>query len=348
MSQPAIPLRAPRLLPGFVERLALALPGLAFCTVLAVAATFLSERFRLSAMVFGLLLGMAFNFVAADARWRPGIEMSSRIVLRTAVALLGLRIALVDVLALGWAAIALAVAGIVVTMALGLAVARALRLGGRFAVLSGGAVAICGASAALAINSVLPRHDSTERDAGFVVIAVTALSTVAMFLYPLIAGLAGLDDRSAGIFLGGTIHDVAQVVGAGYSVSQRTGDVATIMKLTRVAMLLPVCFAIGMVLHARGGAAKRATPIVPWFVAVFALLVVLGSFGWIPGAAIRHGGAISGWLLVIAMAAIGMKTPLRSLIQVGPRAMVLVVAETVLLALFVFCALGWIGRHGPL
>lgn len=346
MSQPALPLRAPRLLPGFVERQALALPGLAFCIVLAVAATFLSERFRLSAMVFALLLGMGFNFVAADVRWRPGIEMGARLVLRTAVALLGLRIALSDVLSLGSAAIALAAAGIVVTMALGLLFARMLGLGSRFAVLSGGAVAICGASAALAVNSVLPKNNHTERDAGFVVIAVTILSTVAMFAYPLVARMAGLDDRSAGIFFGGTIHDVAQVVGAGYSVSQHAGDIATIMKLTRVAMLLPVCFLIGILVHARGDAASRAAPIVPWFVAVFAALVVFGSFGWVPEAAVRHGGAISGWLLVVAMAAIGMKTPLRSLVKVGPRAMMLVVLETVFLALFVFGAIAWARVHG--
>lgn len=346
MSQPALPLRAPRPLPGFVERLALALPGLAFCTVLAVAATFLSERFRLSAMVFGLLLGMGFNFVAADARWRPGIEMGARLVLRTAVALLGLRIALADVLSLGSAAIGLAAAGIVVTMALGLLFARMLGLGSRFAVLSGGAVAICGASAALAVNSVLPKNSHTERDAGFVVIAVTILSTVAMFAYPMVARMAGLDDRSAGIFFGGTIHDVAQVVGAGYSVSQHAGDIATIMKLTRVSMLLPVCFLIGILVHARGDAASRAAPIVPWFVAVFAALVVIGSFGWMPASAVAAGGAVSGWLLVVAMAAIGMKTPLGSLVKVGPRAMMLVVLETAFLAVFVFGAISWAHRHG--
>ncbi len=346
MSQPAIPLPATHALPRFVERFALALPGLAFCTVLAVTATFLSEHFRLSAMVFGLLLGMAFNFVAADARWRPGLEMSSRIVLRTAVALLGLRIALSDVLSLGWAAISLAAAGIVFTMALGLLLARALRLGSRFAILSGGAVAICGASAALAVNSVLPRTDHTERDAGFVVIAVTILSTVAMFAYPLITRMAGLDDRSAGIFFGGTIHDVAQVVGAGYSVSQQAGDVATIMKLTRVAMLLPVCFVIGMVVRARGDAATRAAPTVPWFVAAFAALVILGSFGWLPASAVRLGGTISGWLLVVAMAAIGMKTPLRALVKVGPRAMILVILETAFLALFVFVAIACLRSRG--
>ncbi|HUJ01176.1 MAG TPA: putative sulfate exporter family transporter [Usitatibacter sp.] len=351
MSQPAIPLQATRATGpsgAIVDRFVLALPGLAFCVALAVAATFLSQRFRLSAMVFGLLLGMAFNFVAAQARWRPGIEIGARLVLRTAVALLGLRIALSDVLSLGWAAISLAAAGIVVTMAMGLIFARALGLGHRFAVLSSGAVAICGASAALAVNSVLPRTDHTERDAGFVVIAVTILSTVAMFAYPLITSLAGFDDRTAGIFFGGTIHDVAQVVGAGYSVSQQAGDVATIMKLTRVAMLLPVCFAIGMIVHARGEAAARAAPIVPWFVAVFAVLVMVGSFGWIPESAIRVGGTVSGWLLVVAMAAIGMKTPLAALVKVGARAMILVVLETAFLALFVFAALAWMRGHGGL
>src|SRR6185312_7645057 len=121
-----------------------------------------------------------------------------------------------------------------------------------FGVLSGGAVAICGASAALAIASVLPRSDTRERDTILAVVSVTALSTIAMILYPVFAISIGLDHRHAGVFIGGTIHDVAQVVGAGYTISNETGDIATYVKLLRVAMLLPAAFTISF-LYARSG-----------------------------------------------------------------------------------------------
>ena len=140
------------------------------------------------------------------------------------------------------------------------------RLGLRpvFGVLSGGAVAICGASAALAIASVLPRHEESERDTILTVVSITALSTLAMILYPIFATSVGLDHVRAGIFIGGTIHDVAQVVGAGYMISPETGDVATYVKLLRVAMLLPAVFAIAFVLARTGarahGRARRLCP----------------------------------------------------------------------------------------
>src|SRR5439155_1619007 len=126
----------------------------------------------------------------------------------------------------------------------GLPVARILGLSRAFGALSGGSVGICGASAALAIASVLPKTRESERDVILAVVVVTGLSTIAMILYPMLVTAIGLDHLRAGLFLGGTIHDVAQVVGAGYMISQKTGDVATYVKLLRVAMLLPVVGAI--------------------------------------------------------------------------------------------------------
>src|SRR3954468_16797836 len=194
-------------------------PGLAVSAVVPIAATFLSVHYRASAMLFALLLGMALNFLAEEGRCLPGIQLESTAVLRTGVALLGLRITFAQVQALGWVTIVLIVASVGLTIAVGVLVSRALKLGNAFGTLTGGAVAICGASAALAIASILPKHKHAERDASFTVIGVTALSTFAMIVYPMIVGFLGLDHRAAGIFLGGTIHDVAQVVGAGYGIS---------------------------------------------------------------------------------------------------------------------------------
>ena len=312
-----------------------AAPGLAVAAVVGIAATFLSIQYKASAMLFALLLGMALNFLAEEGRCLPGIQLASTAVLRTGVALLGLRITIAQVEALGWGVVALVVASVALTLGVGLGIARALKLSNAFGTLTGGAVAICGASAALAIASILPQHKHAERDASFTVIGVTALSTIAMILYPMLAAALGLDPRAAGVFLGGTIHDVAQVVGAGYSLSQETGDTATIVKLLRVAMLLPVCLVIGLALHVRGAAAAHAAPVLPWFAVVFAAFVAITSLGWIPAAVIDAGSVVSRWCLVTAIAAIGMKTSLKSLVAMGLKPVMLVVAETVFLAALV-------------
>ena len=292
-------------------------------------------------MLFALLLGMALNFLAEEGRCVAGIQAASTHLLRLGVALLGLRITLSQVEALGLGTVALVVVGVGLTVVAGIAAARVLGLGSAMGTLTGGAVAICGASAALAIASILPRHADAERDASFTVIGVTALSTLAMILYPMLVGTFGFDHRGAGIFLGGTIHDVAQVVGAGYAVSNETGDTATIVKLLRVAMLLPVCLVIGVALHVRGTEMAHAAPVLPWFAVAFAALVVVTSLGWIPQPAIDFGSSLSRWCLVTAIAAIGMKTSLKSLVDMGLRPVALLVIETFFLAALFVIALAW-------
>jgi uncharacterized integral membrane protein (TIGR00698 family) len=292
-------------------------------------------------MLFALLLGMALNFLAEEGRCLPGIQMASTLVLRTGVALLGLRITITQVQALGWGTIVLVVASVALTIIVGVAASRAMKLGNAFGTLTGGAVAICGASAALAIASLLPKHKNAERDASFTVIGVTALSTIAMILYPIVVGALGWDHHAAGIFLGATIHDVAQVVGAGYSISTDTGDTATIVKLLRVSMLLPVCIVIGLMLHVRGSQAAHAAPVLPWFAVAFAVLVAIASTGWIPAPVIEFGSVVSRWFLVTAIAAIGMKTSLKSLVDMGLKPVMLVVVETLFLAALVVVVLAW-------
>jgi uncharacterized integral membrane protein (TIGR00698 family) len=254
------------------------------------------------------------------------------------VALLGARITLAQVESLGVAALALTATAVVLTILCGTLLARATSQSTSFGLLTGGSVGICGASAALAVASVLPRHPNLERDTVMTVVAVTALSTVAMVLYPLIVTGFGLDERTAGIFLGATIHDVAQVVGAGYSVSTPAGDTATIVKLFRVAMLLPVVLVISFAVQRRGVVKDKdakAQPLLPLFLLGFAALVALNSAGWVPPAAssvMREG---SRWCLVVAIAALGTKTSLAELARVGWRPVAIIVGETVFVAVFV-------------
>lgn len=307
--------------------------GLLASVTVAMAAMFLADHYGAPVMLFALLLGLAFAFLYEEqGRCTAGIDFASGTLLRLGVGLLGARLTLEQIATFGWTPVIIVIISVVVTLLFGLLVARLLGQRVRFGLISGGSVAICGASAALAIASVLPRNRHGDADTILVVIAVTTLSTVAMVLYPVLTMLLGLDATAAGYFLGATIHDVAQVVGAGYSISEHTGDVATFVKLMRVAMLVPVVFAIMLVLRARGTAGEGGGTPLPWFLVVFAVLVAANSAGWLPAVMQEPISAVSRWCLVTAIAALGMKTSLRALFEVGIRPIAIIIAETVLIA----------------
>ena len=312
-------------------------PGVLACAVVAAASTFLSEHYGAPVMLFALLLGMAMNFLSGpDSPFRAGIEFTARTVLRIGVALLGLRITLGQVVDLGWQPLAIVVLAVVLTIGVSMVVARLMGFQSLFGLLSGGATAICGASAALALAAALPSHPQKERATLFTVVGVSALSTLAMIVYPLLAQAAGLDERAAGVFLGATIHDVAQVVGAGYGMSPLTGDVATLVKLVRVAMLVPVIVFAVMCTRAltdgNAGAAGPRPPLLPWFAVAFAILVMINSTGWLPQALTGSGAEFSRWCLVAAIAGIGMKTQPKDLAAVGLKPVLLMLGETAFLA----------------
>jgi uncharacterized integral membrane protein (TIGR00698 family) len=315
-------------------------PGLLASGVLAAAAAFLAQHYGAPVMLMALLLGMAMNFLSTEGACGPGIDFAARTVLRIGVALLGLRITLAQIAALGWQPIALVLLSVALTIGTSVIVAKLLGFRAGFGLLSGGATAICGASAALAIAAALPNHPQKERATLFTVLGVSALSTLAMIVYPMLVHALGLDAREAGVFIGATIHDVAQVVGAGYSLSPETGDVATFVKLLRVAMLLPV-IAITVVSYRRAGAepgAKRP-PLLPGFAVAFVALVALNSLDVIPPTLTKLGTDISQWCLIAAVAALGTKTRLRELADVGFKPVAMMVGETVFLAALVLVLL---------
>jgi uncharacterized integral membrane protein (TIGR00698 family) len=321
-------------------------PGVLACAVVAAASTFLSEHYGAPVMLFALLLGMAMNFLSGEGPCAAGIAFTGRTVLRLGVALLGLRITAGQVAELGWQPVAIVVLTVALTIGVSMLLARWMGFQSLFGLLSGGATAICGASAALALAAALPNHPLKERATLFTVIGVSVLSTVTMIVYPMIAHAIGLDPRLAGIFLGATIHDVAQVVGAGYGMSQQTGDVATVVKLMRVAMLLPVIAFAVVFVRARasnaGEAAGPRPPLLPSFAVAFAVLVAINSTGWLPGIVAKAGSEFSRWCLVAAIAGIGMKTQLKELTTVGLKPIVLMLAETAFLAALTLGLMRWL------
>jgi uncharacterized integral membrane protein (TIGR00698 family) len=319
------------------------LPGLLLSATIAAAASFLGSHYGAPVMLFALLLGMAFNFLHAEGACRAGVEFAAKFVLRLGVGLLGIRIVLDDLVQIGLAGAAMLVGLIALTVATGFVAAPIFRRQWRFALLTGGAVAICGASAALAIAAVIPHNDKTERNTLFTVMAVTALSTIAMVAYPLLFQTMGFSELQQGFLIGATIHDVAQVVGAGFSVSDRAGEMATIVKLFRVAMLPVVLIAIVLVLRLSGaGAAGGSIPLLPWFMLLFLALVVLGSTIDLPGVLVAQVDAIARACLITAIAALGIKTSLKALTAVGGGHLAIVVIETMVLLGLAVAALHYI------
>ena len=310
-------------------------PGLMVSVLVALAAQFVAEHYGAPAMLMALLFGIALNFLSEPGPTSEGIAFTARSVLRLGVAILGARISWELFLSLGWGLIGLLVAGTALTIFFGMTLARFLKQGPRFALLTAGAVAICGASAAMAIAAVLPKDDKSERNLLFTVLGVTLLSTIAMILYPILTNALGFDDRTAGAFIGATVHDVAQVVGAGFSISDMAGETSTLVKLIRVSFLAPVVVLITLFWRSEGGSADsdgQRPPLVPPFVLGFLALAVLNSLGFIPAALADLLGKAASWALLAAIAAVGMKTDLRNVVQVGGGAIALIVAETLFLA----------------
>lgn len=316
------------------------IPGFVLCVVIALAATFVAELHGGPQLLYALLLGMALAPFGEEPRAAAGIDFCTRFVLRLGVALLGARITAAQIVSLGWPTALLVGAAVASTIAGGIWLARRLGMSGQQGLLSGGATAICGASAALAIAAALPRTRELDHFTLLVVVCVSTLSTLAMLLYPLLAQLLDMPPAWAGLFLGATIHDVAQVVGAGYVLGPEVGDTAVIVKLFRVALLAVVVVAISGTLSAQRTAptaGARRAPWLPWFLLVYLVLVVLNSLHALPTDAQPILAATSRACLVLAIAALGLKTELRSLALAGWRPLLLLACETLWLA---FAVLG--------
>lgn len=308
--------------------------------LVALAAGFISTSHGGPQLLYALLLGIGFNYLADDPRVSPGLDFCSRHLLRLGVGLLGARITASQVVALGWSTTAIVIAGIVTTILAGVFVARRLGMTSAQGVLTGGSVAICGASAALALSAVLPQRKGHENFTVVVVVAVTLLSTVAMLAYPVIAKLFELPPQLAGLFIGGSIHDVAQVVGAGYALGAETGDVAIVVKLLRVSLLVFVVAIVALVFRERhdtpGAVVRPREWLVPWFLWMFVGMVALNSTGIIVPAVQDALGSLSRVLLLLAIAALGINTSFAQLVRVGWIPVLLIIGETLWLGALVF------------
>lgn len=313
-------------------------PGLLVAVAATLAAGYLATTYGAPLALMALLVGLGLNFLATDPRLAPGLGLAARDLLRVGIILIGVRVTASDVTAIGWAGFAAIVSIMAATFATGLVLARALGFSAAFGTLAGGAVAICGGSAAMALAATLGERRVSQAQVTMVLVGIAAVGAAAMALYPAIAMALGLSVPAAGFLMGAAIHDVAQAVGAGQAVSAEAGTTATIVKLSRVALLAPMLLLVATAFRTGdGGTAK--TPLVPAFLVGFFAVAALNSFGLIPPPAGAAMAGLSNWLLAMAIAAAAIRSPMRDLLAAGPRPLLVIGgASLVALALALLAA----------
>jgi uncharacterized integral membrane protein (TIGR00698 family) len=309
------------------------LPGLAVCLVIALISQWLAQ-FAGTGVVWALIIGVAVaSTVTIRQEFLPGIAVAGRLVLRIGVALLGLQISQATLHALSAAGLVWLCISVALTLAAGWAVGPLFGIRRDLSIVLAASVAICGASAAAAFAMVFLTGENSKRDVGVTIGLVSLLSMAAMLLYAPLTQLMGLSPQAAGFVLGGSIQEVVHAVAAGYSVNTETGDVATLTKLLRVALLAPMLFLFATLAAARPKGASSMT-LLPWFLVVFTVLALLNVAGFVPKQVEVLAGTVSRFCLVVALAGIGILLPWRSLVSYGWQPLaVLAILSALLLAL---------------
>jgi uncharacterized integral membrane protein (TIGR00698 family) len=298
-------------------------PGLAICGIAALAATWLSDHYGMPVILLGLLIGLALNFVSSDQRTHRGLDFASQTFLRFGIVILGTQVTFAQIAAIGlWP-----FCGLLMVMAAafagGLIGARATGQSTAAGALAGGATAICGASAALALYAVIGKDRISQAQFALSLVGIALFSALALSFYPLIAAALNFTDRQAGFLIGSAIHDVAQAIGAGFAFSDAAGADATVVKLARVALLAPLVACVALLF--KGNEIAEQRPIwrrlaLPWFIVAFLALVAINSVMVLPDAVAGIGLTASKALLLLAVTATAMRSRMDLLVEIGWRA----------------------------
>lgn len=316
------------------------LNGILFVALFAAAVTRIAAipaiaGLGLSPLIVGIVAGAIYGNALRDgmpASWAAGVNFSARKLLRIAVAFFGLRVSLQEIAQVGVPGLAESVLIVVSTLVIGTwAGMKIMKLDRDTALLTAAGSAICGAAAVLAFESTL---QSKPHKSAMAVGSVVLFGTLSMFMYPVLfkAGWLHLDTVGAGLFFGGTIHEVAQVVGAASNVSPEATHIATIVKMTRVMLLVPVLLVVGMWVNrsarrsaASAGAGDSAHAprklAIPWFALGFLAFVVINSLHVLPETATSTLNMLDTFALTMAMTALGIETRISQVRQAGPRAL---------------------------
>lgn len=310
------------------ERVLALFPGLVVVGVIAASARAIADTlpFSVSEVTIGILLGLLLaTLVARRPSTKPGSKFSQTTLLRAGIVLLGVRLSFGDVLSIGGRTLVVILIGLVAVLCFTLGIGRVLRLPTKLCVLISVGVAICGNSAIFATAPVI---DARERDVSFSVGLITFFGTLAVILYPLAGHALDVSEQLFGYWAGMAVSDTAQVVATGFAYSESSGDLATIVKLTRNTLMGPLIVVIGAMYYrsmirqaddsaTKPGRRETITKAVPLFVVGFLLMASLNSLGVIPTSVQDRIQYASQTLILMALVGVGLNTDLRDIARVG-------------------------------
>ena len=300
--------------------------GLFFAFLFALSSQYIAsfswvQSHGFSPLVVAIVLGMIYGSTLRPHlphEWTPGIQFAAKKILRVAIVLYGFRLTFQEVYQVGWHGLTLDILIVSLTMIVGTIIGiKLFKLDRDLAILISSGAAICGAAAVLATEGVL-KSDAYKTSVA--VITVVVFGTIAMFLYPMLQNMEifHLTNTQYDIYAGATIHEVAQVVVAGTAVSPEAGNIAVIVKMTRVMLLAPMLIVLGLWIASEKKASNHnAIKSIPLFALMFIVVVGFNSFDYLPHSMVDMINVIDTFLLTMAMAALGIETNFNKIKHIG-------------------------------
>lgn len=307
------------------------LPGLILTVALATVAHLAGTRFPIiGGPVFGILLGMliqALGFV--NATHKPGITFSSKQLLQLSIILLGAGLSLTQIITTGANSLAVMLSTMVTCLLAAWGLGRVLKVSGNLTTLIGVGTAICGASA---IAAVTPVVEAEEQDVAYAISTIFLFNMLAVLIFPPLGRLMDLSQGSFGLWAGTAINDTSSVVAAAYAYGQEAGAFATVVKLTRSTLIIPIALSIAAFRAAQArrsgeGAAKvKISRLIPWFIVWFLVAALINTLGVIPPALVAGATAMAKYLIVVALTAVGLSANFKQMAKTGFKPILMGVA----------------------
>ncbi|MDG1500671.1 MAG: putative sulfate exporter family transporter [Planctomycetota bacterium] len=318
-------------------------PGVLVATALAAVALQLAalplfkEQLHFGALLLVILLGMLWRLVLPLPTWAiPGIEMAKKPILRWAVAGLGLRLTIGEILDIGGTALLIVSVSTLAALAAGWWLAKKFDIPRDLGLLLGVGGAICGASAVVAADTVV---QARKQDSAMAIGVITILGTIGILLFPELGWMIGLNNFDFGVWAGASLQETAQVVAAGDTYSPESKEVATVVKLVRICWLAPIVFYLGRQVAKRAKAESpdapdKSVPLVPWFLVMFGVFAVIRSMELVPESgtfSLTNCKTVVKWMMCIGMAGVGLQTSILDLAKTGLRPIIVGALQWVVL-----------------
>ncbi|MFC6118892.1 YeiH family protein [Macrococcoides bohemicum] len=297
--------------------------GVILCSIIAVIATLLGQLFPIiGGIIFSIILGIIIsNAIKLPDKYQPGIKFASKKILQYAIIVMGFTLNLRVVIEMGLSSLPITLTTITAALLTSIWLGKVMNIGENIRTLIGVGTAICGGSAIAAASPIV---DAKEDEVAFSLSTIFLFNIIAVFIFPVIGHTIGLSDIGFGHFAGTAINDTSSVVAAGYAYSETAGDTATIVKLVRALMIIPVCLILVMIqLKKSEKKAFSIKKVFPWFILYFFLASVVTSIINLPEAIISYIKMLSTFMISIAMAGIGLSVSIRQFRTIGIKPVLL-------------------------